>query len=232
MYCTPSSIHDKLNVMTKRRRGPGERAGLARDSVLLAARTVAERDGVSQMSMRRLADELGVAPNALYSHFADKQSLLDALADDLIADVPMPDAARGDWRDRMCELMDASRTLLLGHPALISLLTSRPGRGPNAIRLGEVMLALLERGGIRGQAAVDAMRILIIYVFGFAAHEAPRHAEPAPAERIARNEEAFGTATLPHVRANASAMAQHPGHETFLKGLRWLLEGIASSGGR
>jgi AcrR family transcriptional regulator len=200
--------------------------------VLFAARTIAERDGVSQMSMRRLADELGVAPNALYSHFADKQSLLDALADDLIADVAMPDVARGDWRDRMCELMEASRSLLLGHPALISLLTSRPGRGPNAIRLGEVMLALLERGGIQGQAAVDAMRILIIYVFGFAAHEAPRHAEPAPAQRIARNEEAFGTATLPHVRANALAMAQHPGHETFIKGLRWLLDGIAISGSR
>jgi TetR/AcrR family tetracycline transcriptional repressor len=219
--------------MTKRRRrGPGERAGLERGSVLLAARAVAERDGISQMSMRRLADEVGVAPNAIYSHFADKQSLLDALADDLIADVAMPDTARGDWRDRMCELMDASRTLLLAHPALIPLLTSRPGRGPNAIRLGEVMLALLERGGIGGQAAVDAMRILIIYVFGFAAHEAPRRADPEPTGRIARNEEAFRSAALPHVRANASAMAQHPGHDAFIKGLRWLLDGIASSGGR
>jgi TetR/AcrR family tetracycline transcriptional repressor len=219
--------------MTKRRRrSPGERAGLARGSVLLAARAVAERDGVSEMSMRRLADELGVAPNAIYSHFADKQALLDALADDLIADVAMPDIARGDWRDRMYELMDASRTLLLAHPALIPLLTSRPGRGPNAIRLGEVMLALLERGGIGGQAAVDAMRILIIYVFGFAAHEAPRRADAEPTGRIARNEEAFRSAALPHVRANASAMAQHPGHDTFIKGLRWLLDGIASSGGR
>jgi TetR/AcrR family tetracycline transcriptional repressor len=201
--------------------------------VLRAAQAVCRRDGLGQLTMRHLAAELGVAPNALYSHFADKQSLLDALVDELIADVPMPAVAGPeDWRDGLFELMTASRRLLLAHPDLIPLFTARPGRGPNAIRLGEVTLGLLDRGGVRGRAAVDAMRILIIYVFGFAAHEAPRRAEPSPTERIARSEQAFASTQLPHVRANATAMAQHPDDQTFATGLRWLLDGIARSAQR
>lgn len=214
---------------TRKRRGPGERAGLLREVVLDAARDLTAREGVAGLTMRRLAEVLGVAPNALYSHFADKQALIDALLDTLMADVALPDPAAVDWRQGLFDLMVDSRRLLLAHTELIPQFLARPGRGPSALRLSEVSLALLARAGLDGRAAVDALRILLIYVFGFAAHEAPRRAEPAPDQRLAANRRAFGGARSARIRALAPELAQHPDDETFATGLRWLIDGIARS---
>ena len=60
-------------------RGAGQRAGLTRRSILQAARRIADTDGVDHLTMRRLAGELGVMPNTLYSYFPHKDALLDAL---------------------------------------------------------------------------------------------------------------------------------------------------------
>jgi AcrR family transcriptional regulator len=62
-------------------RAPGQRAGLTREAVISAARAVADREGLERLSMRALASELGVMPNALYSHVNDKTALLDGLLD-------------------------------------------------------------------------------------------------------------------------------------------------------
>lgn len=188
----------------KRARRPGQRAGLAPDDVLTAARELAATGGVAAVSMRSLAAALGVAPNALYSHFADKQAVLDALLDALLGEIPTPDAARGDWRGKLIALLDASRRVVLAHPELISQFLSRPGAGPNAQRLGAAMLALLARAGVTGRAAQDALQILLIYTLGFAAHEAPRRLR------------------APH------AGGRHPDDATFRRGLGWLLDGIVA----
>src|SRR4051794_30409356 len=128
-----------------RRRGPGERAGLAREVVLDAARSISAREGLAHLTMRRLAARLGVAPNALYSHFADKSALVDELVDAVLAEVPLtPDDT--DWRSGLVRLMTDSRRLLLAHTELIPLVLARAARGPNALRLGEATLALIRRG--------------------------------------------------------------------------------------
>lgn len=177
--------------------------------------------------MRRLAAELGVAPNALYSHFADKAALLDALLDHLLAEVEVP-AAPADWQRGLAEILRSTRRLLLGHPELIPLFLARPGRGPNAARLGDAMLALLASAGVSGGAAVDALRVLLIYTLGFAAHEAPRRADPAGAGRVIASERAFrGARDRSHLRDLAPELARHPDDVTFEAGLRWILTGIA-----
>ncbi|HET6750898.1 MAG TPA: helix-turn-helix domain-containing protein, partial [Actinomycetes bacterium] len=81
------------------RRGAGQRAGLSREAVLTAARRIADDEGVDRLTMRRLAGELGVMPNALYTYVPDKEALLDALLDDLLAGIDPGDSAEGDWRD-------------------------------------------------------------------------------------------------------------------------------------
>ena len=211
-------------------RRPGERAGLALVEVLRQARHLLATEGLEAVTMRQLAARLGVAPNALYSHFADKSALIDGLLDALLAEVPtppLPPAAR--WQDALVDLMRASRRLLLSHPDLIPLYLSRATRGPNALRLGEATLALLALGGITGQPAVDSLRILLIYTFGFAAQEAPRAADPLPAERRARSEAAFSAPTAPaRVRQLSRPLARHADDRTFAKGLRWILAGIAA----
>ena len=116
-----------------RRRRPGERAGLDRSEVLFSARTLVEAHGVEQLSLRKLANALGVAPNAIYSHFPDKQALLDALLDAFIAEIPS--RSDTDWRRGLVVMLGATRRLLVAHEALIQPFLSRPSTGPEARRL-------------------------------------------------------------------------------------------------
>jgi TetR/AcrR family tetracycline transcriptional repressor len=186
------------------KRLPGQRAGLDRAEVLAAARAIVDEDGVEGLSMRALATQLGVAPNALYSHFDDKQALLDAVLDDLLGSIADP-PADADWRDALVEVLTASRHLVAAHPSLIPLFIARPGVGPNALRLGAAMQTHLARAGVTGAAAGEATAILLIYTLGFAAHEAPRR-----------------------LRAPAGG-GKHPDDATFATGLAWLLDGLSSA---
>jgi TetR/AcrR family transcriptional regulator, tetracycline repressor protein len=211
-------------------RRAGQRAGLSRDVILEAARHIADEEGVDRLTMRRLSAELGVMPNALYSHFSDKEALLDALLDALLGDIEMPDPTAGEWRDGLDSLMDSSRQLLLAHPRLVSVFLSRAALGPNASRLGEITFGLLRRGGLEGERAVEAFRFLLIYTLGFAAFETPRQQANA-AERTERGRAVFGSLPsdgFPEMRRVARHLAQHPTDRNFHTGLRWLLDGMSS----
>jgi TetR/AcrR family transcriptional regulator, tetracycline repressor protein len=200
--------------------------------VLEAARRIADEEGVDRLTMRRLAAELGVTPNTLYTYFPHKEALLDALIDDLLAGVDAGDPAEGDWRDGLVRVMDSSRRLLLAHPQLASVIIARPGLGPNAARLGELTLELLGRGGLEGERAVEALRVLLVYSLGFAAFQAPRRQGDA-AGRSARAEATFTGLPedgFPRMHGLARQLAGPTTDHQFHTGLRWLLEGIAAQG--
>ena len=209
------------------RRRPGNRAGLDADRVLAAARDLARQGGVEALTMRRLASALGVAPNALYSHYPDKSALLDAVLDSLLSEVDVTGAEDADWQAGLVRLMTASRQVLLDHAVLLPQLMSRPMRGRNASRLGEITLALLERGGITGPNAVTALRSLLTYTFGSVVIDAPRLADPNPAQRTAESVAAFSARNeLPRVASLAEPLSRPPSDVDFEIGLRWLIDGM------
>ena len=185
-------------------RGPGQRAGLSRDRVLdVATALLAERGTVT---MRAVAQRLGVAPNALYSHVADKTELVDGVLDRVLAQVevprPGPDVDPGE---ALYRLMASAHDVLLRHPQLVPAFLARQGaRGANAQRLGAVALEHLAAAGLTGDAAREALRVLIVYTIGFAAFDG------APGER-----------PLPGPELRAS----------FDRGLRWLLAGVIGTDG-
>jgi TetR/AcrR family transcriptional regulator, tetracycline repressor protein len=211
-------------------RTPGQRAGLVRGEVLARARSLAGGEGLERVTMRRLAAELGVAPNALYTYFPDKAALLDAIFDDLLGEIEVAGNAGGRWQDDLAELMRASRRLVLAHPGLATLFLTRPG-GANGARLGEATFRRLERGGVVGGRAVMALRALLSYTLGFAAMEVARLAEPERGERSARARERMGNLAPESFRATralAPDLAAHADEEDFEAGLRWLIDGIAA----
>jgi TetR/AcrR family tetracycline transcriptional repressor len=187
------------------RRTPGQRAGLTREAVLAEARAALATDGIEGLSMRRLAQRLGVAPNALYSHVAGRDDLIDALLDDTLNEVRAPDPGRGDWRTGIATIMRRTYAVLLAHPDLVPLYVARRGaRGPRAVALGEAMLAMLARGGIGGDPATEAMRTLIVHTIGFAAFAVGDPLSPAESTLTPK---ALGA--------------------LFTRSLSWLLDGIA-----
>jgi TetR/AcrR family transcriptional regulator, tetracycline repressor protein len=180
-------------------RGPGQRAGLTRDLVLDAATDLLGERGT--VTMRAVAQRLGVAPNALYSHVADKTELVDGVLDRVLAQVDAPQRGAGvDPGDAMHSLMTSTHDVLLRHPQLVPAFLARQGaRGANAQRLGAVMLEHLAAAGVTGDAAREALRVLIVYTIGFAAFDGAPDERPLPGPELKRN---------------------------FDRGLRWLIAGI------
>jgi TetR/AcrR family tetracycline transcriptional repressor len=210
-------------------RTPGQRAGLTQDQVLTAALELLRREGLDQVSMRRVAAELGVAPNALYSHLPDKSALLDGLLDAVLADVAIP--AAGDWRARVGGVLAESRRVLLAHPDLVRHFLARQTSGPNAARLGEAVLEALHDGGVRGARAARALQVLLVHTIGGAAFEVPRRREPDPGARAARSRAAAAAldpGAFPRTTELAAELARHPGDALFDAGLRWILDGLAA----
>jgi AcrR family transcriptional regulator len=183
--------------------------------------------------MRRLDGELSVLPNALYSYFPHKEALLDALVDALLGDIDAGDPTEGDWRDGLVRVMDSSRRLLLAHPQLVPVFLARPGLGPNAARLGEITFGLLRRGGLEGERAVEAFRVLLIYSLGFAASQAPRLwlDSPARTQQVEATFAGLPEGSFPELRRLAGHLAAPTTDRHFHTGLRWLLEGIAGQPG-
>jgi TetR/AcrR family transcriptional regulator, tetracycline repressor protein len=215
----------------QKQRQVGQKAGLTSESVLDAARSIADQEGVAALTMRRLADALGVMPNSLYTYYPTKDTLLDALLDSLLAEIETEKLDLMGWRDALTKIMDDSRQLLLSHPRLVEVFLTRPSTGPNAGRLGEATFRALRRAGLRGDEAVAAFRILLIFSLGYAAFQAPRLGDE---ERSRRGESAFHS--LPpedfqEVRALATPLARPPDEETFLAGISWILDGVARSSG-
>jgi hypothetical protein len=127
--------------------------------------------------------------------------------------------------------MDSSRRLLQAHPQLIPTFLARPGLGPNAARLGEITFTLLRRGGLDGDRAVEAFRVLLVYSLGFAALQGPRLQVDSPV-RMQHVEATFAglpADTFPHMRRLAGHLAAPTTDRHFHTGLRWLLDGIAAA---
>ena len=207
----------------------GERAGLSHDQVVKAALEILRVDGLDALSMRRVAAELGVAPNALYSHVPDKAGLIDAVLDAVLADVVIP--SQGAWRARIERLLLDSRRVLLDHPDLVPLFMARQTNGPNALRLGEALLEQCHRGGMSGEQAARALQVLLVHTIGATAFEVPRLRDPAPEERRRRGRQAVAALdpdAFPHTTRTAAALASHPGDELLRLGIRWLLDGLAA----
>lgn len=131
--------------------------------------------GIADLTMRRLARELAVTPGALYWHFANKQELLGAVADELLAPA-CRDGAGADWRTRITAVAVVLRDALLSHTDGAELVSASFAAGQS-----QVMAALVERlagaavdAGVHPANAELAGRTVVYYVLGFTADEQSR----------------------------------------------------------
>src|SRR4051794_40415224 len=138
---------------------------LTRERVAEAALELVDRAGLEGLSMRRLADALGVGTMTLYGYFRNKRELLDAVVDTAVSDPPAP-AAAGDWRAQLRALLLAARRNLLRHPALVEIRVRQPVLQPEALRFAESALRILREAGLERREAALAFRLVFSYLFG------------------------------------------------------------------
>jgi len=217
------------------RNRPGPRGTLSRELIVDAALRLLDSSGPDAMSIRGIAAALGVAPNALYTYFPDKTAVLRAVVDRLIGEravAALEDAGR-PWRQRIHDLALELRAGLLSHPGAASLVLGAPMDGPQALALGERLLAVLIDAGLERDDAARACYLLIVYLLGFVALEAaevdPTRPAPAEHERVAARRAGFDAVsaqTYPHTAASAAVMARYITTEQFTWGLDRILDGL------
>ena len=142
------------------------RPPLTHERVVAAAVAVADRGGLGAVSMRHVARELGVEAMSLYHHVANKDALLDALADWAFTEMELP-APGTPWRDAMADRAVSSRTVLAAHPWALGMIESRRNPGPALLHHHDSVLGLLREGGFSVALAAHAYSVIDAYVFGF-----------------------------------------------------------------
>jgi AcrR family transcriptional regulator len=132
-------------------------------AITKAALRLGDRDGAAAMSMRRIAADIGCDPMALYRHFANREALLDAVADAALVDAvdPGPDTP---WADRLRAIMSAIRSSALRHPGIAAHVAARPPLGENGRRLGAGMFAALTDAGLAPADVVRTAQTLVAYL--------------------------------------------------------------------
>jgi AcrR family transcriptional regulator len=152
------------------------RAGLSRERVLSAAVALADEGGVEELSMRRLAKQLGVEAMSLYNHIASKDQLLDGMVDFVFSEVEPPSPGE-DWRQEMRKSAISTRDALNRHRWAVGLLDARPNPGDANLRLFEATLTCLREAGFSAEMAGRAQSIQDAYIYGFALRDTTRHDE-------------------------------------------------------
>ncbi|MFD1147155.1 TetR/AcrR family transcriptional regulator [Saccharothrix hoggarensis] len=210
----------------------GDRVPLSRDRVLRAAAAIADARGVGALTMRSLADGLGVKPMSLYHHVANKDEILDGIVDLVFSRIELPTPG-GDWRHEMRRRARSARDVLRRHPWAIGLLESRAAPGPATLRHHDATIGTLRRAGFPVDLTAHAFALLDSYVYGFAVQEAalpfqggPDTAADVTAEimRHLRPEE------YPHLVEMATEHVLRPGYDfgdEFEFGLDVILDALA-----
>ncbi|HEU5475381.1 MAG TPA: TetR/AcrR family transcriptional regulator [Actinophytocola sp.] len=215
------------------------RPDLSVELIVRAAIELADGAGLGALSMRRVAERLGVGTMSLYTYVPGKAELLDVMLDTVYGEVPEPPAETG-WRARLERIARDNLALYQQHPWLLQVATSRPVLGPNAIAKYDRELRAIDGIGLTDVEMDSVLTLISGYVHGAARGAA----EAAAAEqRTGLTDEQWWYAHVPFLerimdaqryptaaRVGVAAGEQHqaaydPEH-AFEFGLRRVLDGI------
>ena len=187
---------------------------LTEDAIVDAALRLTRKVGVERLTMRALADALGVSPMAPYHYVAGRDALLLLVIERVMADVepPAPDADEA-WDVQLWQYMQAMGQALALYPGIIDLLLHRElSDGPR--RYMEQCIAILRRGGFGADDARTAFTSIYTYMWGGAMFQGMRNRRRASGRRRSRD------GTVPTVDELASVEAIETGYRTIVAGLR------------
>jgi AcrR family transcriptional regulator len=217
----------------------GPKPGLTPERIVAAAVALADAEGLAALSMRRVAQALGVGTMSLYTYVPGKDELLDVMLDTVVAETGQGDDDAGGWRERLERVARANRALYARHPWLLEVASVRPVLGPNVMAKYERELRTIDGIGLSDLEIDAVLGLVLAHVEGVArrAHEkvlAERRtgmsedewwAAYAPALAEVGDFSRFPTAARVGAAAGEAHGAYDPDH-AFEFGLARVLDGI------
>lgn len=157
------------------RRGP--RKGLTVDAVVDAAITIADAETLDAVTMRRIAQSLGVAPMTLYTYVPGKTELIALMLDALYSAMPRTDTSGQGWRERLTAVAHDNHAMYRSHPWAAAASQTRPPLGPGQCAKYEHELRAFDGTGLDDVTRDDALAYLLAFVRTAAADAARAAAE-------------------------------------------------------
>ncbi|RIK09805.1 MAG: TetR family transcriptional regulator [Acidobacteria bacterium] len=155
----------------KKNRAGQSRLPVTRERILRAAIAVADEHGLAAVTMRRLGSELGVEAMSLYKHVANKDAILDGIAELVIGEIEVPGGEAG-WMEAMRRRARSAREVLTRHSWAVGLMESRATMAVAVEGYVDSVLGILRSGGFSIEDAAHAFWLLDNYVYGHVIHEA------------------------------------------------------------
>jgi AcrR family transcriptional regulator len=210
----------------RRRREP-----ITREAIVDAALRLLDQDGLDQLSMRRLADELGTGAASLYWHVGSKDGLLDLVLDRVIGELEVPDPDPERWQEQVKQIARAQRAGILRHRDIVRISLGRIPLGPNALEHSERVLAIIRAGGVPDDLAVVGHHLLIATVNGFTLDETtpPDPGDwPDAANAVGDYIESLPADRYPNLREVADQFSAGDRDEAFELLLDLFVDGLAA----
>lgn len=171
------------------------RTDLTRERVLRAAVELADRGGFASLTMRKLADELGVGVMSLYYYVPNKDDLVDGMIDIVFGEIEPPPAGV-EWREAMRRRAFSTRAALSRHRWANGLMENRGSVGPASLALREGILRCLREAGFSVAETMYAYSVQDSYLYGFALQEATLPFDDAESSKKRAEETAAGVEGL------------------------------------
>lgn len=146
------------------------RSGLSAAGIIDAAMAIADEEGLSALSMRRIAERLGVGTMALYTHVPGRAELVDLMIDRAYSEVysdpeSAPIVQPGTWREQLAYVAANNRAMFRRHPWMTNAVV-RPAIGPNLVRKYDSELAPLDGIGLTDVEMDAALTLVLTHVGG------------------------------------------------------------------
>ncbi len=203
-----------------------QRIPLSRERVLRAAAALADVAGVEALTMRRIAQELGVEAMSLYNHVANKDDLLNGLVELVIEEIEIP-PSESDWKVTLRQRAFSARSLMARHPWAPALIALPASRNRAMVRYIDGVVACLRQAGFSPELIHHAMHLLDSRMFGFTL-ELFYEGEVAPEVAAIAQGHAFAE-EYPNIAEVIGEMS-HDDEVEFAFGLDLILDGLERLG--
>ncbi|MCK8438637.1 TetR/AcrR family transcriptional regulator [Streptomyces sp. D2-8] len=191
---------------------------------------VADEKGAAALTMRAIAEPLGVEAMSLYHHVAGREDILDGMVDAVFAEIDLPPRDT-DWKSALRHRADSARAVLRRHPWAIGLMDSRSQPGPATLRHHDAVIGTLRAGGFSVPLAAHAVSLIDSYLYGFVLQELS-----LPFRGAAELDEVAGSIlrdmpadAYPHLAELATEHVLKPGYDyadEFVFGLTLILDAL------
>lgn len=211
------------------RRGGPVKEPLSRDAIVAEALRQLTTQGLDGMSLRKVAAALDTGPASLYAYVDDLQELHALVLDRALAKVNLRAAAHADWRERLHGILRSYARVLGASPGLAQLAFGTIAVGPNASRISEKLLALLEEGGVDPSTGAWAVDLLVLYITAIVAERGKGVDPVAPEGLVAKAISSLSEQDYPRLHAARAELLSGTREERFAWAVDVLLQGILQS---